>query len=194
MRRIVYAKAIHLASRLITIITVGKIVDHRANLVFARLIRFYKTFNIIATLLGGLALAVISFAEFHSHHEERLFYAAEGLLTSAALTAVVAITISTMLLFRFEGHQRPTRRDLLIAWSPLVLVDIVILEFAIGLVLWYAGKNKAWRGSIMGSQLAFLVTLVVLLAVWMWNSMSTRGGLGEEELRTTTSTQRVADK
>lgn len=82
----------------------------------------------------------------------------------------------------------------MIAWSPLVLVDIVILEFLVGIVLWYAGKNSTARGSILSSQLAFLLVLVMTMAVWMWTAMSVRGGLGEEEAKSTNNKQRVADK
>ena len=117
--------------------TVDKVLDVRATLVFTRLQRFYQTFNIIATLLGGPALAILTFDEFHHSQQSAMTHAAAGLLTSAALSAVVAVMVATMLLFRFEGHEKPTRQDLLIAWVPLVLLDLVIVEVLFGLMFRY---------------------------------------------------------
>jgi hypothetical protein len=156
----------------------------RATLVFNRLQRFYQTFNIIATLLGSLSLAVLSFDEFHgSDGSSSLINASAGLLTSSAITAVVAVMLATMLLFKFEGCEKPRRKDLAIAWIPLILVDFVIVEFLIGVVLWYAAKYATWRAVLMGVQLAVLLAGAIVIAVWMWNSMSIKGGLGEEERR-----------
>ena len=56
------------------------------------------------------------------------------------LSAVVAVMVATMLLFRFERHKKPARKDLRNVWAPLVLVDLVIVEFLFGLVFWYAAR------------------------------------------------------
>jgi len=103
---------------------VEKVLDLRARLVFRRLQRFYQTFNFIATLFGGLSLAVLTFNEFHPSASP-FTQAAEKLLCSSALTAVVAVTIATMLLFRFDGHEKPTRKNLAIAWLPLAGSSVV---------------------------------------------------------------------
>ncbi|KAJ9614037.1 hypothetical protein H2200_002173 [Cladophialophora chaetospira] len=173
---------------------VDKVLDVRATLVFHRLQRFYHTFNIVSTLLGGLALAVLTFDEFRSTDVHGLLDASAGLLTSSTLTAVIAVTIATMLLFKFEGHERPTRKELLIAWIPLVLLDVVIVEFLLAVVFWYAAKYAPWRSVLMGAQLAVLLVGTVAIAVWMWRSMSVKGGLGAEERKVTESSRRVADK
>jgi len=60
-------------------------------------------------------------------------------------------------------------------------VDVVIVEFLIAVVFWYAAKYATWRAVLMGVQLAILLAGTIVLAVWMWNSMSIKGGLGEEE-------------
>jgi uncharacterized sodium:solute symporter family permease YidK len=174
--------------------TVNKVLDIRATIVFERVHRFYQTFNIIATLLGSLALAVLTFDDFNATNGNQLMEASAGLLTSAAVTAVVAVMIATMLLFKFEGHQHPTRKELGIAWIPLVLVDLVIVEFLFGIVLWYAARSAMWRSVLMGMQLVVLLTISIVLAIWMWNSMSEKGGLGEEERKMAKQAQRVADK
>jgi hypothetical protein len=156
----------------------------RAILVFNRLQRFYQTFNIIATLLGSLSLAVLSFGDFQdSDGTSSLINASAGLLTSSAITAVVAVMIATMLLFKFEGYEKPRRKDLAIAWIPLILLDVVIVEFLIAVVFWYAAKYATWCAVLMGVQLAVLLTGAIVIAIWMWNSMSIKGGIGEEERR-----------
>jgi hypothetical protein len=98
-----------------------------------------------------------------------------------------------MLLFRFEGHDAPTRKHLAIAWTPLILLDWAIVEFLVGLILWYAGKNDEWRTSLVAMNLVILLALTVWTAVWMWQEMSRKGGLGAEELKKTSSATRTAD-
>ncbi|KAI1759620.1 hypothetical protein GGR53DRAFT_513068 [Hypoxylon sp. FL1150] len=172
-----------------------KVLDVRATLVFNRLQRFYQTFNVIATLLGGLALAVMTFDEFHdAGGDQGLIAGSAGLLTSSAITAVVAVMTATMLLFKFEGHEKPTRLDLAVGWVPLVLVDLVIVEFLVGLALWYAAKYRPWCTALIVAQLVVMMAGTIVMAVWMWNSMSLKGGLGEEERKTVEGTQRVADE
>lgn len=100
---------------------------------------------------------------------------------------------ATMLLFKFEGRDSATRKDLAIAWSPLVLLDVAIVEYLFGLVLWYAGKNNRWRTSLVSTQLVLLLGYCVWISVWMWFTMSDMGGLGREEVRATTQTKRTAD-
>ncbi|KAK8109610.1 hypothetical protein PG999_007747 [Apiospora kogelbergensis] len=173
---------------------VHKVLDHRATLVFHRLQRFYQIFNVIATLLGGLALAVLTFDEYHDEQKRSLLVdASAGLMTSSAITAVVAVMSATMLLFKFEGHERPTRMELAISWVPLVLVDVVIVEFLVGLVLWYAAQYSAASTAVMTLQLAGMLAGTIAMAIWMWNTMSQRSGLGAEETRTATESSRVAD-
>jgi hypothetical protein len=133
-------------SRLDTIqLTVGvtvveKNVDARALLIFQRLKRFCNTFNILAALISGLAIATLTLNEFYPCTTS-IARSAEAFLCSSAMCAVISAMLSTMLLFRFEGHKTATRKELAIAWSPLVLLDWVILEFLFGLMLWYADKS-----------------------------------------------------
>ncbi|KAF2733680.1 hypothetical protein EJ04DRAFT_468060 [Polyplosphaeria fusca] len=170
----------------------NKIIDHRAFLVFQRLQRFYKTLNVVSALVAGLSLAVLTFDEFHPTSSD-LIRGAEGLLCSSALTAIISVMMSTMLLFNFEGRESATRKDLTIAWTPLVVMDVSIVEFLLGLLLWYSGKNDHWRTGLMGSQLALLLGYCVWMSFWMWNTMSNRGGLGREEAQAVVMGKRTAD-
>jgi hypothetical protein len=101
--------------------------------------------------------------------------------------------VSTMLLFKFEGRESATRKDLAIAWTPLVIMDLAIVEFLFALVLWYSGKNNRWRTALMSSQLAFLLGCCVWMSFWMWDTMSDKGGLGKEEARAASEEKRTAD-
>ncbi|ORY12838.1 hypothetical protein BCR34DRAFT_285272 [Clohesyomyces aquaticus] len=169
-----------------------KTLDVRAFIVFQRLQRFYTSLNVVSALIAGLSLAVLTFGEFHPTNS-LLIQAAEGLLCSSAATSVVAVMISTMLLFNFEGRESATRKDLAVAWSPLAIMDLAIVEYLLGLVMWYSGKNNEWRTALMSSQVAFLLGYSILVAFWMWVTMSNRGGLGREELMATTERKRTAD-
>lgn len=116
--------------------------------------------------MSGLAVGALTFDEFHEP-ASGLIQAAEGFLCSSAITAVVSAVFATMLLFLFEGWERGARRDLAIAWLPLVLLDISILEFLVGMVCWYSSKNLQWKGELMATQLTALMSLCLALCLWM---------------------------
>ncbi|KAF8864028.1 hypothetical protein BDZ45DRAFT_797919 [Acephala macrosclerotiorum] len=105
-----------------------KQLEYRAMVVFQRVLRFYDNFMLLSALTVAVRLppwsltGALSFSEFHPSTTS-LDKAAEGFLTSATCAAVVAVMLAIMLSFRFEGHVSATRLDLLIAWTPLVLLD-----------------------------------------------------------------------
>ena len=151
-------------------------------MVFFRLLRFYKTFNIVSALVSGLALATLTFSEFHPTISSQ-YRAAEGFLVSSASTSVISIMLGTMLLFWYEGHESATRTDLTLAWAPLVALDWAIFSFVTGLLLWYGEKNGGWRTVLVGGQTGGLLLFVALIAIWMWFTMSRKGGLGRTETK-----------
>jgi hypothetical protein len=159
---------------------VNKTLGPRAFLVFQRVVRYNNQFTILAALVAGLSLAVLSFGEFHPSTGS-FARGAEGLLCSSSITAVVSVTLAIMLLFRFESYETATRKDLAIAWLPLVLLDLSILEFLIGLVLWYSSKNEWERSIAMAVQTVVLLGVTIGVAIGMWQSMSRLGGLGADE-------------
>jgi hypothetical protein len=58
------------------------------------------------------------------------------------MMAILSMILSIMLLFTFKGHETVTCKDLAIAWSPLLLLDLYIREYLLGLMFWYSEKNK----------------------------------------------------
>jgi hypothetical protein len=168
------------------------LLDTRAILVFQRLQRFYQTFDVLAALIGGLSLATLIFNEFHPCTTSASC-SAEAFLCSSAMTAVISAMLATMLLFCFEGHDAPTRKELGIAWSPLVLLDWAIIEFLVGLMLRYANKSDSWRSSLVAAGLSVLLALTTYIALWMWRDMSVQGDLGAEEREKAAATARTAD-
>lgn len=89
--------------------------------------------------------------------------------------------IATMLLFLYQGHDVPTHKDLVLAWLPLVLVDVAIVEYLLGLLLWYGSKNTKWRFAVMGVEVASQLVGTIVIAFWMYSRMSLAGGLGKDE-------------
>ena len=110
-------------------------------IVFQRLNRFYKTFLVLSGLVSALSAATLQFQEFHPTTTE-LQRAAEGFFVSSTSTAVISAMLATMLLFRFEAYEEATRKELLLAWSPLVILDWSILSFLGGLLCWYKDKVR----------------------------------------------------
>lgn len=150
-------------------------------ILFFRLLRFYKSFIILSALIGGLSLSILQFNEFHPTISSPM-RAAEGFLVSSASSSVIAGMLATMLPFRFQGQEAATRKDYLLAWSPLVLLDWSIVAFLVGLLLWYGEKSNGWRIALVGSQTALMLVFVCGVAVWMWSSIRRRKELGKEEM------------
>jgi hypothetical protein len=100
---------------------VNKNIDTRALLVFQRLQQFYDTFDILDALISGLAIATLTLNGFHPC-TTLMARSAKAFLCSSAMRVVISAVLSTMLLFRFEGHETATRKDLAIAWPPFVLL------------------------------------------------------------------------
>ena len=89
-------------------------------------------------IVGGLSVAVLAFGEFHPTQSSRV-RVSEGFLCSSAMTAIISVMHSTMLLFTFEGYETAMRKDLVIAWSPVVFSGRVYRAICVGakvLVLW----------------------------------------------------------
>jgi ABC-type xylose transport system permease subunit len=171
----------------------SKYLDVRAFLVFQRVLRFYNTFVVLSALVSGLALATLTFEEFHPT-TSGLAQVGEGFLCSSAITALLAAVLATMLMFVFQGVEQATRMDLAVAWSPLVLLDLSIIEFLIGIICWYCAKNNTWRGVVMLAQLCSLLGLTIVFSIWIWLHLVQKGNLGREEREATGAHTRAADE
>jgi hypothetical protein len=106
-------------------------------------LKFTDQVQIIALLNGFISVpgaTALSMEEFHPTSSS-LASTSEGLLCSSIITAVMSAVICIMLLFRFEGAEKATQGELLLAWVPLVLLDISVIDFLVGLVCWYLNRH-----------------------------------------------------
>jgi hypothetical protein len=119
--------------------------------------------------LGFTALAV---AQTDSLTEDSSVVVA--VLMTATMTAIVAITITTMLRFTLHRSKPWSQRiDLIVAWKPLFLLDLVILEILVGLLVWYTSNFTERLATCLGIELLVLMGLMVLVAVWVWREIKT---------------------
>lgn len=108
--------------------------------------------QLVDSTIIGLSVGALTFDEFHPSVTP-VNKAAEGFFASSACSAVVAVMLAVMLSFRFEGHKSATRLDLIIAWTPLVLLDWSIVGVLLGMCGWYWEKNLGWRAGVLSSTL-----------------------------------------
>ncbi|GIJ86937.1 hypothetical protein Asppvi_005836 [Aspergillus pseudoviridinutans] len=155
----------------------------RAFLILQRLKQFYKTFALLNGFISVASATALSMEEFHPTSSS-LASASEGLLCSSIITAIISAIMCIVLLLRFEGAENVTQGELAVAWAPLVLLDISVLEFLVGLLCWYLERNTSWRGLLMGVQFMVLTGFCVVLSFCIWSSLKMKGGLGKEERKT----------
>ncbi|KAJ4176719.1 hypothetical protein NW767_015351 [Fusarium falciforme] len=101
------------------------------------------------------------------------------LLISATITSVTAITSATMLQFAFEGCKQPSCMGRILAWAPLVMLDLVIIKFSAGIILWYTDKCSTWIAPSVGAEFSVLFGALSIMAIWVWIKISGPGGLAE---------------
>ncbi|KAL9601576.1 MAG: hypothetical protein Q9219_002410 [cf. Caloplaca sp. 3 TL-2023] len=153
--------------------------DQHRVIVFRRLVRFYDNFLLLSALTGGLSVGALQFSEFHPS-ATATDKAAEGLLTSSACSAVLAVMLAVMLNFRFEGYASVTRLDYGVAWTPLVLLDWSIVAVLMGLLCWYWGRSEGWRAGVMVGTVGAVLCFCVWVAWWMWFHMRPKTGPGHQ--------------
>lgn len=158
-----------------------KKLDYRATLVFHRVLKFYDNFILLSALTAGLSIGALTFPEFHPSLSPS-YKAAEALLLSSTCCALISVMLTVMLSFRFQGHTTATRLELGIAWWPLVLLDWAMFGAIMGVLTWYCAKNIGWRAGVMSMSVGLTLFPTAWIAVWMWQSLSTPGGLGQEEI------------
>ncbi|KAK6419455.1 hypothetical protein LTR95_017058 [Oleoguttula sp. CCFEE 5521] len=158
-----------------------RVIGKGSFIVFQRLTRFYKTFLILSALVSALSISALQFPEFHPIDND-LLRVAEGFFISSTSTAVIAAMVGTMLLFRYEGYQEATRKDLILAWTPLIILDWSIVSFLGGIITWYVAHNPNFRSWLVGASTGVLLAFAMWLSADMAIAMKRPGGLGKEEL------------
>ncbi|KAL5610869.1 hypothetical protein FOBRF1_006986 [Fusarium oxysporum] len=89
-------------------------------------------------------------------------------LMSAIMSAIAAIMLRLTL-----NRSKPCfqRLDLIVASTPLFLVDLVVLDILVGLLVWYTSSFTARFATYLGIELLVLMTLMVLIAIWVWRKI-----------------------
>ncbi|KAH7377186.1 hypothetical protein B0T11DRAFT_273732 [Plectosphaerella cucumerina] len=68
--------------------------------------------------------------------------------------------------------------DRAVAWLPVVLVDLTVLEFLVGLVAWYNANFGCWPAAMMSGQLGAMVLMSSFVAVYMRRMIHQDGSAG----------------
>jgi hypothetical protein len=134
----------------------------------------------ISAFISGLSVAILTFNEFHPAFSKRL-RVAESLLVISISASVTSIVVTTILLFGFEGYERVTWNDMILACTPLITLDCSVLAFIMGLLLWSADSN-AWRITVFGSAASILI--IPWAAINTYSIMSRTGGPKKERKST----------
>ncbi|KAJ3453536.1 hypothetical protein MRS44_017783 [Fusarium solani] len=157
----------------------SSLADKPSTIVFHRLLQYYDDFNTFAATLGVMSLTAMVFGVLQAEDMGVRSQIACRLLISATITSITAITSATMLQFTFEGCKQPSRMGKILAWAPLAMLDLVIIEFSAGVILWYTDKYPTWIATSVGVELSVLLGGLIILAIWAWITMSEPGGLVE---------------
>lgn len=156
----------------------GGQLDAHALLIFRRIQKFYHTFILLAAFVSGISIGAMSILS--ACPSETLSQTSQALLCSSVITALLSAVTATLLLFFYEGLEKATRTDLAVAWSPLALLDVSIVEFLTGVVCYYCGSKGAWR-SLMAAQLVGQLGLCIVLSIWVWFRSLSMSGWQEKE-------------
>ncbi|KAM0227984.1 hypothetical protein ACHAPO_011110 [Fusarium lateritium] len=95
------------------------------------------------------------------------------------MTAIAAITISTMLRFTLQRSKPYFQRiDLIVGSIPLFLIDITILEILTGVLMWCTSNLPATFATYIGIGVSVLIVSMVAVAAWAWRKMLSSIDLG----------------
>ncbi|KAJ6436736.1 Sugar transporter STL1 [Purpureocillium lavendulum] len=112
--------------------------------------RNFQALAITAPILGGMALILLTKDDFQQ------------------TTAVFVTVVSIMLSFVCRSGEEPTKTDTAVAWLPVVLMDLAVVEFLSGLAVWTFATHTPLRSTVLGLYLAILLGGTVTLAIWIW--------------------------
>ncbi|KAI8648781.1 hypothetical protein NCS55_01486700 [Fusarium keratoplasticum] len=140
--------------------------DTPSTIVFHRLLQYYDDFNTFAATLGVMSLTAMVFGVLQAED-------------MGVRSQIASVASATMLQFTFEGRKQPSRMGKILAWTPLAMLDLVIIEFSAGVILWYTDKYPTWIATSVGVELSVLLGGLITMAIWAWITMSEPGGLIE---------------
>lgn len=155
-------------------------INGRRRTIFKRLLNTLPVLNIVSALTAGSSVGALSFDDFHPS-STLLCHASEALFTSCAISAVISIMLSVMLIFWFETVDLVLMRDYYLLWTPVILLDWSILALLFGLTFWFADRNILWRAILIGLQTGILLLFSILVAVRMTISLRHAGNFGTAE-------------
>ncbi|KAG7404150.1 hypothetical protein Forpe1208_v003527 [Fusarium oxysporum f. sp. rapae] len=139
-----------------------------STLALARLMRHYNYISLFTANLGTIlpTLTALAVAGADGLSEEPS--AVVTVLMSAIMSAIAAIMLRLTL-----NRSKPCfqRLDLIVASTPLFLVDLVVLDILVGLLVWYTSSFTARFATYLGIELLVLMTLMVLIAIWVWRKI-----------------------
>ncbi|RTE68039.1 hypothetical protein BHE90_017584 [Fusarium euwallaceae] len=138
--------------------------DTPSTIVFHRLLQYYDDFNTFAATLGVMSLTAMVF----------------GVLQAEDMGVRSQIACC----------KQPSRMGKILAWTPLAMLDLVIIEFSAGVILWYTDKYPTWIATSVGVELSVLLGGLISMAIWAWITMSEHGGLVESGVSSDGSTVR----
>ncbi|KAK1974571.1 hypothetical protein LZ30DRAFT_811624, partial [Colletotrichum cereale] len=134
--------------------------------VFDRLRNSYANLGILSATLGSSALLLLI-------HDSRGVGFSSGplaacLLAGSVVTASFTITMTTMLSFQLQDTQEATSKEHAIAWAPVALVDVALVEFITGLILWCIPRHSLWFLSFVSLHVAILLLITIGIAFHIW--------------------------
>jgi hypothetical protein len=131
-------------------------------------VRSYNDFLLLAALLVVSSLVLTIFGLSQADGLRGLASTSAALLTSAAITAIIAVvaTIVLELTFRSVGAQYE-RLDLIMSWVPSFLLNVVTLEAMAGLLLWYTDNSLNEVVMFLAPVLLVLLIATIVLSLWV---------------------------
>lgn len=105
-------------------------------------------------------------ANSHSSVRPGLMDKSMAFFITSIIMAVITVVLTTMLLFLFDEHEKPTKYDVAIAWLPVILVDAAITQFLVGIMVWFAAMYDSCY-PIIACQLGVLIVCCTVIALWL---------------------------
>ncbi|KAH7203162.1 uncharacterized protein BKA55DRAFT_531099 [Fusarium redolens] len=150
------------------------VVSPRSAFIVRLVVRFYNGFLLFVAWLAILSLGMTTFGLSQPDSLSGLEFTAAALLTSTAITAIVAVAITTMLQFTLRSIKGQYERlDLIMSWVPLFLLDVVILEAMAGLLLWYTNNFPSELVAFFASETLVLLITMIIASIWVRRKFKT---------------------